>query len=645
MHRLLVAEKFSAALRLATVLSEGRAKRLRADGVSQFTFSRSGDDWRAFPLRGHFVNLDYPPEFNDWDRTDLDTLIDAEPVPTVTDPTTVDALRRASDAMDEVVVATDYDREGELIGLEAVRVVHEASREAEVRRARFSALTRTELVDTFDHLGELDERLAASAAAREVVDLAWGAVLTRFLSLATGRRGREILSAGRVQTPTLALVEDREREVEEFVPSPWWRVVASLAIGDTVFRAEHVQNPFHQRDEAEAACSLAGLATEGWLESVETDEQDERPPVPLNTTLFVALANRGGFSAARAMSIAESLYRDGLISYPRTDNTAYPRTLGLRRTAEALLESDLSEEARLVLSLAEIRPTRGRSETTDHPPIYPTGPARKTDLREDAWRVYELIARRFLATLSPPARYHLTTVRVDIDEVPFMASGRTLRDPGWRAIIPWDREGSTLPDLGSGGAVEIRGIAIEEGETPCPPRYSQGALIQEMDRLGLGTKSTRHEIVQKLYDRGYVGGRQVRPTEGGRAVVEALQVHAPRITRPETTAELERGLDAIAVGDATPEAVVSESRRRLREALQELEAHREAIARWIRETIAWERDHGPCEKCGTGRMVLRKSRRGSRFLGCTNYPQCKNSRQVPREAFIVRARASESSLA
>ena len=640
-----MAEKFSAALRLATVLSEGKAKRLRADGVSQFTFSRAGDEWRAIPLRGHFVNLDYPPETSDWERTDLDTLIDIEPVTTITDPTTVDALRNASEAVDEVIVATDFDREGELIGHEAVEIVHGASKDARVRRARFSALARSELVDAFDHLGDLDGRLASSAATREVVDLAWGAVLTRFLSLATGRRGREILSVGRVQTPTLALIEDREREIEEFVPSPWWRVVASLRIGDSTFRAEHLQNPFHQRDEAEAARSLAGLATEGWVGSVDTDEQDERPPVPLNTTLFVALANRSGFSAARAMSIAESLYRDGLISYPRTDNTAYPRTLGLRRAVEVLLESDLAEVARLVLALPEIRPTRGRTETTDHPPIYPTGAARKKDLREDAWRVYELVVRRFLATLSPPARYDLTTVRFDIDEVPFLASGRTQRDPGWRAILPWDQAAAPLPDIGRGGSVDIRGITIEEGETPAPPRYSQGALVQEMDRLGLGTKSTRAEIVQKLYDRGYAGGRQVRPTEAGRAVVEALQAHAPRITLSETTAELEHRLDAIAIGEATPAAVIAESRQRLREALRELEGHREAISRWIRETIAWERDHGPCEKCNVGRMVLRKSRHGSRFLGCTNYPQCKNSRQVPRDMFMVRAKASESSLA
>ena len=645
MHRLLVAEKFSAALRLATVLSGGKAKRLRADGVSQFTFSFAGTLWRAFPLRGHFMNLDYPPELNDWEHTDLDHLIDAEPVPTVTDPTTVDALRVASGETDEVVIATDFDREGELIGLEAVRVAHELSPGAGVARARFSSLTRREVQEAFDHLGALDENLASAAATREAIDLAWGAVLTRFLSMACGRHGRDILSVGRVQTPTLALVGDREREIEEFVPSPWWRVVAVLAKDDAEFRAEHVQNPFHHRDEAEAARSFAGLATEGWVTSVDADEQEDRPPVPLNTTLFLALANRSGFSAVRAMAIAESLYRDGLVSYPRTDNTAYPMTLGLRRTVEDLLESDLAEEARLVLSLPEIHPTRGRTVTTDHPPIYPTGAARRNDLKPDMWRVYELIVRRFLATLSPPAVYALTTVRVDLDEASFTATARRLRSPGWRAIVPLDDEDRAIPEMGHGGPVDIRSLGIEEGETPQPPRYSQGALIQEMERFGLGTKSTRHEIVQKLYDRGYAGGRQVRPTEAGRAVVEALQVHAPRITRPESTSELERRLDSIAEGNATPADVISESRERLREALRELQEHREAIARWIRDSIDWERDHGPCEKCRKGRMVVRKTRRGIRFLGCTNYPECKNSRPVPREDFIVRAKASEATLA
>ena len=161
--------------------------------------------------------------------------------------------------MDEIVVATDFDREGELIGLEAVRIVREASPSATVRRARFSALTRPELLASFNELGDLDERLASSAATREVVDLAWGAVLTRFLSLACERRGRDLLSVGRVQTPTLALLEEREREIEESVPTPFWRVVATFARDGHEFRGEHAQSPFARRDEAEAARGLMHL--------------------------------------------------------------------------------------------------------------------------------------------------------------------------------------------------------------------------------------------------------------------------------------------------------------------------------------------------------------------------------------------------
>ena len=620
-------------------------KRLRADGVSQFTFSRAGDEWRVFPLHGHLVNIDYPETLNDWAKTDLSALIDADSIDVPTDSATVEALRQASKDVEEIIVATDYDREGELIGREAVRIVHEIAPSATVRRAKFSALTRRELLTAFEHLADLDDHLASSAAAREVVDLAWGAVLTRFLSLTCERRGSEILSVGRVQTPTLALVTGREREIEEFVPTPWWRVVATLAAGDVEFPATHANGEFWHLDEAEAAQGLAELATEGRVMSVGTQTEDERPPVPLNTTLFIGLANRAGFTAAKAMSIAESLYRDGLLSYPRTDNTVYPRTLSLRATVEELLESDFKAEAKQVLALPEIHPMRGRTESTDHPPIYPTGAATRAKMKPDRWRVYEIVVRRFLATLSPPAVYEVTKARIDVNDIPFVAEGARTLALGWRTLVSDEPEGPMLPSIAPDGTVGLQSISVEKGMTRPPPRFTQGMLIQEMETKGLGTKSTRHEIVQKLYDRGYVSGRFVRPTDGGRAVAESLLVYAPVVTRPETTAELETRLEAIAEGQDTPESVIQESRARLHTVLRELEAHREGVARWIRESLEWERDHGPCEKCGSGHMVVRKSRYGARFLGCTNYPKCRNTRAVTREEFVVRAPPSEASFA
>src|SRR3989442_1304108 len=200
LRRLILADKSRPARRLAQILSEGTAERLRADGSSDCTFSIHGDDVIVFPIRGHVVELDYPEAARDWAKTDLDDLIDLEPVREETPVTLHDALRGFADTTEEVVLATDYDREGELIGVEALETLRGRKPDLPARRARFSAMTPGEVRRAFETLVEPDWALAEAAAARQRIDLAWGAVLTRFLTLERGS-GRQLLSAGRVQTP------------------------------------------------------------------------------------------------------------------------------------------------------------------------------------------------------------------------------------------------------------------------------------------------------------------------------------------------------------------------------------------------------------------------------------------------------------
>ena len=247
MRRLILAEKFSAARRLAQILSEGTAEKVRADGSSHFTFSIHGDDVIVFPLRGHVVELDYPEAARDWTRTDLDDLIDLEPVREEMPVALHDALRGFADTIEEVVLATDYDREGELIGVEALETLRGRKPELPARRARFSAMTPGEVRRAFETLVEPDWALAEAAAARQRIDLAWGAVLTRFLTLECGS-GRQLLSAGRVQTPTLRLAADRERDREDFVARPFWNV--TLAAGDPPIEATAVGGPFWDQNGA-----------------------------------------------------------------------------------------------------------------------------------------------------------------------------------------------------------------------------------------------------------------------------------------------------------------------------------------------------------------------------------------------------------
>ena len=644
MRRLIVTEKFNAAIRIATILSDGKAKRSHGDGTTVFEFMQGEDRVRVIGLRGHIINLDYPEALNDWTRVDLKELVWAEPQKVVTEGKIGAALRKLAADVDEVIVATDFDREGELIGVEALEIIKEARPEVRIRRARFSALTKWDIERAFANLVDVDYPLAWSAESRQSVDLAWGAVLTRFLSVASKQMGRDFLSVGRVQSPTLALIVDREREIENFTPQDYWTLHAKFrkdVDGAPVdFDADHEHGPFWARREAQAAQAQADAASRGLVREYIQNEREERPPPPFNTTMFVTEANRLGFGAAQAMRIAEDLYQSGFISYPRTDNTVYPSSVSLRSVLEKLADSPFADEARELLAQERISPSRGRTETTDHPPIYPVqGVTRERVKREDHWRIYELVVRRFFATVAPSAIALTSEAKIDLGGQMFVAQGYRMTSPGWRKYYPyWTVREAVLPSLAVDETVERAGpVIVRDDQTKPPPRYSEGSLIQEMERLGLGTKSTRHEIIKKLNDRKFIDGKYPRPTTSGRAVIEALEDHAQRITQPEMTAHLEADMEGIATGVRAREDVVRESQQMLSEVLETLEANREAIGQEIEAALREQNYIGKCNLCKEGNLTVIRSRRGSRFLGCDRYPACRNTHPLPQMGTVQSA--------
>jgi DNA topoisomerase-1 len=641
MRRLIVTEKFNAAVRIATILSDGKAKRRNVEGTSVFEFSQGEDHVRVVGLRGHIINLDYPEALNDWARVPLKELVWAEPQKVVTADKIGAALKLLAADADEVIIATDFDREGELIGVEALGLIHQVKPDVRAKRARFSALTKWDIERAFTNLVEVDHPLAWSAESRQFVDLAWGAVLTRFLSIASNQLGRDYLSVGRVQSPSLALIVDREREIEEFAPQDYWTLHARFrkeVDGTSVeFDANHDHGPFWARREAEAAFEAADRVPQGLVRDFLQNEREERPPPPFNTTMFVTEANRLGFGAAQAMRIAEDLYQSGYISYPRTDNTVYPSTVNLRTVLEKLGDSPFREEARTLAAQDRLAPSRGRSETTDHPPIYPVqGVGRDKVKRNDHWAIYELVVRRFFATVAPNAIAETAEAKIDLGGQTFLAEGYRIKDLGWRKYYPyWTVREAILPALAVGESLDRVGpVTIREDKTKPPARYSEGSLIQEMERLGLGTKSTRHEILKKLYDRKFIEGKYPRPTTSGRAVIEALEDHARRITEPEMTAHLEADMAAIATGTRAREDVVRESQEMLGEILETLEANREAIGQEIAAALREQNYIGKCNVCKEGNLTVIRSRRGTRFLGCDRYPECRNTHPLPQLGII-----------
>lgn len=632
--RLIICEKENAAKRVSEILSEGRARKEKRGRVSVYSFDWEGMESHTIGLRGHILNLDFPDRFNNWSSVDPRTLIDVEPIKKLSNRSIGNVLKGLSRRSEEVIVATDFDREGELIGSEAVEFFLGPGRIENVKRAHFSSLTRDEILESFSRPQRIDTNLVNAAETRQTIDLVWGATLTRFISLAAGRLGHEFLSLGRVQTPTLSLLVDREKEIKGFVPRPYWTVEGEFSREGEVFRGHHTAGDIFDREKANAIYDSVKGAGEGTILSVKGKERLDRPPHPFNTTTFLKAANSLGLTASRAMSIAEDLYTSGYISYPRTDNTVYPKGLDLRGTVVKLDYHPYKEICGEILSRGQLTPTRGSKQTTDHPPIYPTEYATKAKLASDRWKVYDLVVRRFFATLMEPARVHVRSVRIDVNGEVFSSSGITVLDAGWRRAYHYSRVTEIpLPDLAEKEIVQVTGMDLNSKETKPPNRYSQGSLIQEMERLGLGTKSTRHEIIQKLYDRRYVEDSPPRPTLSGEVLISCLQDHSPMITKHEMTSKLEEDMASISSEELTMEEVVEESRAMLRSILEALEKEKEDIGKELKQALNEQDVVGKCPRCNND-LLLARSKWGKRYIRCSKAPGCSRSYPLPQRGRI-----------
>ncbi|VVB68348.1 Reverse gyrase 1 [uncultured archaeon] len=624
MH-LIIAEKHDAAKRIAQILAGTKPRSQRVAGIEAFRF----DDKVVLGLSGHIVGVDYPPGYNNWQKVECKDLIRAEIVVRPIQEKIISALQSLGKEAERITIATDYDREGELIGVEALKIAQEANPGLKADRVRYSAITKEEIQKAFQRSGKVDFDLAASGEARQIIDLVWGAALTRYISLTSGRLGKEFLSVGRVQSPTLALIVDREREIQSFQPRPYWEIFADL---EKELRVQHAQGRIWDKVEVDRIVARRG--PEGMVRSIEKKTKIDKPPTAFDTTGFITAASGLGFSAANAMRIAEWLYINGFISYPRTDNTVYPPSIDLRALVSLFASGAFAKEAKRLLQ-GKMVPTRGKRSTTDHPPIYPTAAAEKSDLKDDQWRIYELVVRRFFATLAEQCVWEATSIKVDIGPEPFRASGARLIEPGWRYYYPYSKaEENLLPELKEGERLLVLGHEVVAKETQPPARYGQGKLIKLMDELGLGTKSTRHDIISKLYARAYVQGNPMRPTNTAYAVVDTLQKYAPTITKPEMTQTLEKDMTRISERQIKEDEVIEESRVMLSSVFNELTENQSCIGQSLKDGLRTDKIVGACEKCGS-ELVIRRGHRGSRFIGCSGYPECRFTLPLPRFGTVV----------
>lgn len=663
--KLVITEKHDAAQKIAKLLGS-KVKSDKVFTTPVYRFEKDGEEWVTIGLRGHIMEPDFTPklqclkttgwrglteegekveanipkslskppykyrrkpylkdgiDLKSWKMEALPYLAYAPIVKLPKEKAIIRSLKNLAKKSDSVVIATDFDREGELIGSDALACVLDVNPKVEVSRARYSAFTQAEIDNAFNSLVELDTNLADAGGSRQDIDLIWGAALTRFLTLVRFAGYGNVRSAGRVQTPTLALVVEKERERNAFVPEKYWTIEGDFG----EFKAGHKTARFKSKADAEKAMSNIEGQSKGTVVSAEKKTRKVQPPTPFNTTSLMAAASSEGLSPARTMRIAESLYMGGYISYPRVDNTVYPKSLNLKETISKL---DIEPEYCKMLMSKDLTPTRGKKETTDHPPIYPTGSSK--GLTGADLKLYNLVARRFLATLSDPAIVEGTKITIDVNGEPFVAKGDVLQTPGFRAVYPYGlKKDEQLPKLSEGDALDFLGAKYEEKQTEPPARYSQGKLIQQMEKLGLGTKSTRHSIIERLYTVKYIQNDPIEPSQLGIAVIDALEKFAPKITHPEMTAELEHEMDDIAEGKNTRLKVVDDSREKLSGELDALIPHKDEIGEALSDAVAADAYVGKCPKCGKDLQLRASAKTRSMFIGCSGWPECDVTYPLP----------------
>ena len=688
---LIITEKNDAAGNIAKLLAEGAPKADKVYDTPVYRFKRNGEDCVIIGLRGHILEVEFPQELvwskkSGWVGLTADgEAIDAPEVPAklATPPWEskrkpftkegidlkgwkmqalpyltfapllkapkekgiIRSLRNLAKKADSVIIATDFDREGELIGLDALSVVLEQNPNLKVSRARYSAFIKKEIQTAFsaDHLVDLDYDLAHAGESRQHIDLIWGAVLTRYLTVVKYSGIGNVRSAGRVQTPTLALVVEKEKERQAFVPEDYWVISGTFSpqsSPEEAFTGNHVAGRFKVEADANAAFNHIKAANTGVVTNIEKKRRTVRVPAPFNTTSLQAAASGIGLRPSRTMRIAESLYMSGLISYPRVDNTVYPPGLDFADLLKTLAKYPAyASHANAIAAQAKasgFHPTRGKQESTDHPPIYPTGAADPDKLRPEEWKLYNLIARRFMATLMDPAVVEGTTVRLDVNGEEFSAKGDVLVEPGFIAVYPYSKKkDEQLPVMTEGQTLDFAEPKLEAKQTEPPARYGSGRLVQEMEKRGLGTKATRADMIEKLYGRKYIVNDPIEPTMLGFAVIDALERFAPAITTPDMTAELEQEMNNIADGKAQRDDVVNHSRCLLGEVMEDLIPRKDEMAEAITEAVIADSRVGTCPKCGGDLCVKTSAKTRGSFVGCNSWPDCDVTYPLPQGRYDV----------
>jgi len=643
---LIVCEKPTAAVKITTALAEKKPKKRELNGVPYYEFERDGKQMVVVPALGHLFTLKNLKPMRDYPIYDIDWVpayvADREAKRT---QVFVEAIKELAKDATDYVSACDYDIEGSVIAANVLRYLCGEEAMKHAKRMKFSTLTAEDLRRAYEQLmPRLDFELINAGITRHVLDWYWGMNVSLAMSTAVKAAEQRFakLSAGRVQTPTLKILVEREREIKAFKPEAFWVLSLLLKLDGMEVLAEHAIPRFFDRAEAERVLT----ACEGKpakVSAIQARQYQRPPPVPFDLGGLQSEAYRCfGYTPMRTQQIAQALYQAALISYPRTSSQKLPPTIGYAKIIEQLgsISRQYKKFSDGLLSKPELIPNEGKKTDPAHPAIFPTG-EKPENLTGPSQRLYDLIVRRFFSVFGKPALVESVKIELDVGGQPFYIHGRRVLDEGWLEYYgPYGAtEEIILPQLREGQELEVKEVKFEKKETQPPPRYNPASIVKEMETRNLGTKGTRAPILQNIYERGYIFGNQITVTDLGIEVIDSLLKYCPEITSEELTAEFEREMDAVQEGKRDKEEVIAKARIELDKILSKFRQHQldigKLLAEAYRTTRMKQRILGKCSKCGGDLRVIVSRTTHKRFAGCSNYPKCANTFPLPQAGMIV----------
>jgi DNA topoisomerase-1 len=642
LYTLVICEKPAAAKRIAQAL--GKPTESRFGGISIFEIKNNQQHYKICTALGHLYGLTDVTK-----NRSVYPVLDLEWAPIAKNPQALKAIKVISELAKDAssfIHACDYDQEGEVIGYSILRYAC-GNKYTEALRAKFSTLTDEEIKDSFANLAKPNYGLAEAGRSRHILDFIYGVNLSRALVRSFKSIGKyRSLSIGRVQGPTLAFAVNKEIEIKLHIPDPYWAITAQFEKDGQIFSAHYEKPKVEKLAEAKAIID-ACVGRSGTVNNVKDNRSVIQSPVPFNIgDLQREAYNVFKLGPGHTLAIAEKLYLQALISYPRTSSQKLPPSIGYDKIISGLSKMDKYNQlvSMLLSKKKKLVPNEGRMTDPAHPAIYPTGVVPRQKLSGLELKVYDLIVKRFLAGFGDPTISRRMNVTINVNEYVFEAEGVTLIHEGWMVLYkPYVRFNQRkLPELHKGDPLKNVGVEVEEKFTQPPYRYNQASMLAKMEQEKIGTKATRAEIISTLFKRNYLatckGGLEV--TDLGFAIINSMVEFAPAIVSTDMTRAMEEELANVEQGSADSISVIEQAVDRLLESLFFFLEREGDIGAQINDAVSRQSTQvpalGPCPMCKKGQLrIIRSRTTQKRFVGCSNYSEgCKTSAPLPQKGSI-----------